>query len=390
MLVSREAASLPAGALIGTSSLRRRAQLLAGFPGSRGRRSARQRRDSPAQARGRRGRRGRARRPPDCHRLGLEPEHARPLPLAMMVPAPGQGCLAVQTRDDDDDTMAAVAPLDHAPSHRALDAERSLMWRLGGGCALPLGAHAVVGVEAVSLTAIVATPDGTTVLRVETEGGTPEDAARPPPRADRPRGGAHPRRGRARVEPCEPASASRRSNRLLVTRPADQSASLGDGPRAPRCPHDRRARDRDRAGAISSADQGAPRSRSGRLRVAHRHQPGHRRHARDPSSADHGRWAPRRSLRSATAPRRRSVGGRDRDPDLVPATFTTIGLARAFPRGSGRVLCARADIAPEGLEDALAAKGWSPTRVDAYRTRMPSARCRRRPDRRCARATSTR
>lgn len=60
-----------------------------------------------------------------------------------------------------------------------------------------------------------------------------------------------------------------------------------------------------------------------------------------------------------------------RDPDLVPATFTTGGLARAFPRGHGRVLCARADIAPEGLEDALAVKGWNPTRVDAYRTRLP-------------------
>jgi uroporphyrinogen-III synthase len=60
-----------------------------------------------------------------------------------------------------------------------------------------------------------------------------------------------------------------------------------------------------------------------------------------------------------------------REPDLVPATFTTAGLVRSFPRGSGRVLCARADIAPAGLEEALAAKGWSPTRVDAYRTRMP-------------------
>ncbi len=60
-----------------------------------------------------------------------------------------------------------------------------------------------------------------------------------------------------------------------------------------------------------------------------------------------------------------------RDPDLLPRTFTTAALARAFPRGSGRVLCARADIAPEGLEDALAAKGWTPERVDAYRTRMP-------------------
>jgi uroporphyrinogen-III synthase len=57
-----------------------------------------------------------------------------------------------------------------------------------------------------------------------------------------------------------------------------------------------------------------------------------------------------------------------RDPDLQPTTFTTAALAGAFPRGSGRVLCARADIAPEGLEDAIARKGWEPVRVDAYRT----------------------
>jgi uroporphyrinogen-III synthase len=59
-----------------------------------------------------------------------------------------------------------------------------------------------------------------------------------------------------------------------------------------------------------------------------------------------------------------------RAPDLVPSRFTTSALARAFPRGHGRVLTARADIAPPGLEDALAKKGWAPTRVDAYRTRF--------------------
>ena len=59
-----------------------------------------------------------------------------------------------------------------------------------------------------------------------------------------------------------------------------------------------------------------------------------------------------------------------RDPDLVPKTFTTVGLARAFPRGDGRVLTPRADVAPEGLEDALERKGWHATRVDAYRTRL--------------------
>jgi uroporphyrinogen-III synthase len=57
-----------------------------------------------------------------------------------------------------------------------------------------------------------------------------------------------------------------------------------------------------------------------------------------------------------------------RDPDLQPSTFTTSALARAFPRGTGRVLCARADIAPAGLEAALEAKGWKTERVDAYRT----------------------
>ena len=60
----------------------------------------------------------------------------------------------------------------------------------------------------------------------------------------------------------------------------------------------------------------------------------------------------------------------NRRPDLLPRTFTTEALARAFPPGRGRVLCPRADIAPAGLEQALASKGWSPVRVDAYRTRM--------------------
>ena len=60
-----------------------------------------------------------------------------------------------------------------------------------------------------------------------------------------------------------------------------------------------------------------------------------------------------------------------READLVPKAFTTEALGRAFPRGNGRVLTPRADVAPEGLEDALIRKGWTPTRVDAYRTRMP-------------------
>jgi uroporphyrinogen-III synthase len=60
-----------------------------------------------------------------------------------------------------------------------------------------------------------------------------------------------------------------------------------------------------------------------------------------------------------------------REPDLVPRTFTTAALAHAFPRGRGRVLCPRADIASSSFEEALASKGWTPLRVDAYRTKMP-------------------
>ena len=57
-----------------------------------------------------------------------------------------------------------------------------------------------------------------------------------------------------------------------------------------------------------------------------------------------------------------------RPADLVPGVFETEALARAFPKGEGPVLCLRADIAPRGLEEGLRSKGWSPSRVDSYRT----------------------
>jgi uroporphyrinogen-III synthase len=78
---------------------------------------------------------------------------------------------------------------------------------------------------------------------------------------------------------------------------------------------------------------------------------------------------------TAAALRQRGV-----EPDLVPSTFTTEALARAMPLGSGKVLLARADIASDDLEAALTGKGWSPVRVDAYRTvsagRLPAAASR--------------
>jgi hydroxymethylbilane synthase len=70
-----------------------------------------------------------------------------------------------------------ITGLDDTVSHRALDTERSVMWRLGGGCALPLGAYAMVGTEAIRLTSVIATPDGGHVIRSAVEGATPEDVA---------------------------------------------------------------------------------------------------------------------------------------------------------------------------------------------------------------------
>lgn len=176
VLVCRREGGLAPGAVIGTSSLRRRSQLLAAFPGLemtdlRGNVGTRLHKleegeiDAAVLAAA------------GLERLHLSPPNARPLPLAIMVPAPGQGCLAVQCRDDDEETIEVVGHLDDRMSHRALDAERSLMWRLGGGCALPLGAFASIEADVVRLTAVIATPEGDRVIRVETEGGTPEDAA---------------------------------------------------------------------------------------------------------------------------------------------------------------------------------------------------------------------
>lgn len=110
-------------------------------------------------------------------RLGVVPEHAQPMSISEMVPAPGQGCLAVQARSDDEATIPAVSPLDHAPSRDALTAERALMRALGGGCALPLGAFAERRGDGMWMVAIVLTPDGGRYARAEAGATTPEEVA---------------------------------------------------------------------------------------------------------------------------------------------------------------------------------------------------------------------
>lgn len=83
------------------------------------------------------------------------------------------------------------------------------------------------------------------------------------------------------------------------------------------------------------------------------------------------------SRRSEKEPPPPSRDGHAANRSSCPRRSRSTGSHGRFPRGHGRVLCARADIAPDGLEDALAAKGWDPTRVVAYRTVFPNTLPRR-------------
>jgi len=164
------------GVVVGTSSVRRAALLRAAHPGIeirefRGNVDTRLRRlfEGAVQAT--------VLAAAGLERLGVEPRHARALGPDEMIPAPGQGSLAVQCRKDDRATGARLTLLDHAPSHAALDAERALIQRLGGGCALPLGALAREREGRLELVAAVASLDGTKVARAAVRATNPEAAA---------------------------------------------------------------------------------------------------------------------------------------------------------------------------------------------------------------------
>jgi hydroxymethylbilane synthase len=160
---------------IGTSSLRRRAQILRMHPhlkvhdlrgnvDTRLRRLAGGRVDALILAAA------------GLARLAVEPEHLSPLPMDEMVPAPGQGALALQAREGDPAGESAAA-IDHPPSRTAFETERRVVTLLGGGCRLPLGAYAEKRGDVVRLLAVVVKPDGSDLLWAQVEAGRPEEAA---------------------------------------------------------------------------------------------------------------------------------------------------------------------------------------------------------------------
>ena len=167
-------ATLPKGASVGTSSLRRAAQLLAVRPDLRteplrGNVDTRVRKAMEGQY--------------DAillagaglTRLGLGEHVTEWLPLGLMLPAPGQGALAVQCRIDDQATLGLLAALADEATRKAVTAERAFLSGLGGGCAVPVAAYAEVGVKeqgsgVIQLTGLVISEDGRKAVHVNRAG----------------------------------------------------------------------------------------------------------------------------------------------------------------------------------------------------------------------------
>ena len=165
--------SLAAGAVVGTSSLRRIAQLkhlrpdvqikdLRGNVDTRLRKLDGGEYDALILASA------------GLRRLGLGSRISAAIDAAEMLPAVGQGSLGVETRADDEATNALVSRLDVAATRAAVLAERALLRSLGGGCQVPIAAHATVTDGRLRLDGLVASLDGAHVLRDTLEGGAAE------------------------------------------------------------------------------------------------------------------------------------------------------------------------------------------------------------------------
>jgi hydroxymethylbilane synthase len=107
-------------------------------------------------------------------RLGLENRISAALVATEMLPAVGQGALGIETRANDEATIAAVSKLDHKFTRLACTAERAFLRSLGGGCQLPIAAHAVVREKRIRLDGLVADPQGRRIVRDRISGSLDE------------------------------------------------------------------------------------------------------------------------------------------------------------------------------------------------------------------------
>jgi hydroxymethylbilane synthase len=105
-------------------------------------------------------------------RLGYENRITQYLGEEVMLSAPGQGALAVESRADDDEVNQIAAVLNHQPTRLACEAERAFLKRLGGGCLVPIAALGRVEGERMNLAGMVASPDGKEIVRGKQSGAS--------------------------------------------------------------------------------------------------------------------------------------------------------------------------------------------------------------------------
>jgi hydroxymethylbilane synthase len=166
-------APIKPGARIGTSSLRRSVQLRNMHPGLsienlRGNVDTRLRKLDEGQydtivlaAAG-------------LRRLGWEHRISELIPVDVMIPAVGQGALAIETRNDDGEAQHLARTLEHEASRLAITAERAFLAVFGGGCQVPIGAHATIEGPQIHLRAFVSNPDGSNPRRGQRTGTDPK------------------------------------------------------------------------------------------------------------------------------------------------------------------------------------------------------------------------
>lgn len=174
-LVGKRLADLRQGARVGTSSLRRSAQLKALRPdldiqSIRGNVDTRLRKLDEGQFE------AIVLASAGLRRLGWADRITEYLDPDVMCPAVGQGALAIETRDDGGHAYQVCRKLNQADAETCVQAERAVLAELGGGCQVPIGAHATLGLT-LRLVAVVVSPDGTSVIRKvrEQHRGSAED-----------------------------------------------------------------------------------------------------------------------------------------------------------------------------------------------------------------------
>jgi hydroxymethylbilane synthase len=161
--------ALPAGARVGTSSLRRQSQLRARWPrleyvDFRGNVDTRLRKLGEGQVE------AAVLAAAGLDRLERTEWVRERFSADVLCPAPGQGALAIECRATDDRTRAVLATLDHTESRFAVTAERVALAALGGGCQVPIGAYCRREGNQYQISGCVSSPDGATVLWAEERG----------------------------------------------------------------------------------------------------------------------------------------------------------------------------------------------------------------------------